>query len=278
MLTALIMAGGRGTRFWPASTKDKPKQFLSLTAENTMIQETVRRLIIHPGKTIYEHKHQKRNESWSVIKGYAKITISGETKVITTNDSITTIGMSHQISNVGDIQLISLETATGEILHDMVSVESKDLNKTELGMVSETIIKMRPDLKDYLWGDDQLKEKYGIQTDMDIVAEAWELSAHSDGESIVASRRHNGLSFYKYLEKVGKEVLGWKCAPLQNFPLLVKFIDARGNLSIQVHPDDDYALERENQYGSSMSLILNRVQDFILDLIELYPKMRSGVE
>lgn len=45
MLTALIMAGGRGTRFWPASTEEKPKQFLSLTTENTMIQETVRRLL-----------------------------------------------------------------------------------------------------------------------------------------------------------------------------------------------------------------------------------------
>lgn len=45
MLTALIMAGGRGARFWPASTEDKPKQFLSLITENTMIQETVRRLL-----------------------------------------------------------------------------------------------------------------------------------------------------------------------------------------------------------------------------------------
>lgn len=45
MLTALIMAGGRGTRFWPASTEDRPKQFLSLTTESTMIQETVRRLL-----------------------------------------------------------------------------------------------------------------------------------------------------------------------------------------------------------------------------------------
>ncbi|MBQ7863272.1 MAG: mannose-1-phosphate guanylyltransferase [Lachnospiraceae bacterium] len=45
MLTALILAGGRGTRFWPASTEKKPKQFLSLTTENTMLQETVRRLL-----------------------------------------------------------------------------------------------------------------------------------------------------------------------------------------------------------------------------------------
>lgn len=45
MLVALIMAGGKGTRFWPASTQNKPKQFLSLTSDNTMIQETVRRLL-----------------------------------------------------------------------------------------------------------------------------------------------------------------------------------------------------------------------------------------
>lgn len=45
MLTALIMAGGRGTRFWPASTEEKPKQFLNLIGERTMIQETVHRLL-----------------------------------------------------------------------------------------------------------------------------------------------------------------------------------------------------------------------------------------
>ncbi|MDO4219076.1 MAG: mannose-1-phosphate guanylyltransferase [Synergistaceae bacterium] len=45
MLNVLIIAGGRGTRFWPASTEEKPKQFLSLTTENTMLQETVRRLL-----------------------------------------------------------------------------------------------------------------------------------------------------------------------------------------------------------------------------------------
>lgn len=212
----------------------------------------VRRLTINPGKTIYEHKHEKRTESWSVIKGFAKVTVDGEAKVYTANDSVTAIiGTSHQISNVGDAPLVLIETATGEILHDMVSVETKDLNETELGMISEPIIKLRPALKDYLWGGEQLKEKYGIQTDMDVVAEAWELSAHPDGESIVSSGRHSGLSFTNYIEKVGKEVLGWKCAPLQNFPLLVKFIDAKGNLSIQVHPDDDYALERENQYGKN---------------------------
>lgn len=213
----------------------------------------VRRLIINPGKTIYEHKHEKRNESWTIIKGFAKITLDGESAVYTDNDSVTALNNHpHQISNVGDMPLIMVETSTGEILHqDMKSTKNGQVNETELGMVSEPIIKLRPALKDYLWGGSQLKEKYGIQTDMDIVAEAWELSAHPDGESIVSTGRHSGLSFLNYINRVGKEVLGWKCAPLQNFPLLVKFIDAKGNLSIQVHPDDDYALERENQYGKN---------------------------
>lgn len=212
----------------------------------------IRRITINPGKTIYEHRHEKRSESWTVIKGFARITIDEESKVYSANDSVTALtGSSHQISNIGDIPLLLVETATGEILHDMVSIESKDLNETELGMVSEPIVKLKPALKDYLWGGNQLKAKYGVETDMDIVAEAWELSAHADGESVVATGRHKGLNLRRYIEKVGKDILGWKCSPLQNFPLLVKFIDAKGNLSIQVHPDDDYALERENQYGKN---------------------------
>lgn len=220
-----------------------------------LIEETdyrVRKLTINPGKTIYEHKHEKRTESWSIIKGFAKVTIGGECKTYATNDSVTAlVGTSHQISNVGAMPLVLIETAIGEILHDMVSVESKDLNETELGMIFDPIIKLKPSLKDYFWGGNQLKKKYGIQTDMDIVAEAWELSAYPGGESVVSTGRHSGKSFANYIEKVGKEVLGWKCNQFQNFPLLVKFIDAKGNLSIQVHPDDDYALEHENQYGKN---------------------------
>lgn len=69
--------------------------------------------------------------------------------------------------------------------------------------------------------------------------------------SVVATGKHKGLNFSKYIEMVGKTILGWKCSPLQSFPMLVKFIDAKGNLSIQVHPNDDYALEHENQYGKN---------------------------
>lgn len=213
----------------------------------------VRRLVVNPGKTIYEHKHEKRNENWTIIRGFAKITLDGESAVYTTNQTVTALsGQTHQISNVGDMPLVMVETSTGEIIHqDMKSTKDGQVNETELGMVSDPIIKLKPSLKDYLWGGNQLKDRYGIESDLDVVAEAWELSAHPDGESVVATGRHKGLAFSKYIETVGKDVLGWKCTPLQNFPLLVKFIDAKGKLSIQVHPDDDYALERENQYGKN---------------------------
>ena len=82
-------------------------------------------------------------------------------------------------------------------------------------------------MKDYLWGGTKLRDLYRKPCDWDTIAESWELSAHPDGNSVIASGRHRGLPFGKYLNTIGKEALGWKCAPLQAFPLLIKFIDAK---------------------------------------------------
>ena len=153
---------------------------------------------------------------------------------------------------MGDTPLVLAEMGIGDIIHnDMRSTTDIQVSDTSLGFSIDPMIKLTPALKDYLWGGNQLKDRYGIESDLDIVAEAWELSAHPDGESVVSTGRHKGLSFSKYIETVGKSVLGWKCSPLQSFPMLAKFIDAKRNLSIQVHPDDDYALEHEGQYGKN---------------------------
>lgn len=212
-----------------------------------------RRVILNPSKTIYEHIHQKRTESWTVLKGVGRFTIDGEAKDYSAGDTITAhVGMRHQISNIGEIPLILAEMDIGEVGHiDMSSTTDAQTTETQLGLSIDPMIKLTPALKDYLWGGNQLKERYGIQSDLDVVAEAWELSAHPDGESVVVTGKHKGLTFSKYIETVGKTILGWKCSPLQSFPMLVKFIDAKGNLSIQVHPNDDYALEHENQYGKN---------------------------
>lgn len=116
---------------------------------------------------------------------------------------------------------------------------------------SESLIKLSPAFKDYLWGGTKLREIFGKKGDFDIIAESWELSAHPDGQSIIAGGKYNGMKFGDYLNTIGKDALGWKCRFLADFPLLVKLIDAKGNLSVQVHPDDEYALEYENQYGKN---------------------------
>lgn len=214
----------------------------------------VRKVVLLPGKTIYEHSHDRRSENWTVVQGEARVTLDGESQTYGPNDFVSVApGIAHQISNITDKPVLFIETAIGDVLHggDMKSADKADVTEAELGMKPDPIIKLAPSFKDYLWGGTKLRDVFGKLCDFDTIAESWELSAHPAGNCMVVSGRHKGLSFSKYLETVGKEVLGWKCAPLQSFPLLIKFIDAKQNLSVQVHPNDDYALENENEYGKN---------------------------
>ena len=221
----------------------------------TVVEEEkyrVRRVTILPGKTIYEHRHEERKDNWTVIQGLALITLDGESANYRDGDNIDIpAGTPHQISNAGEDPIVLIETATGEVLHggNIRSDGVGNVTETELGLSIDPIIKLLPAYKDYLWGGTKLRDVYGKQCDYDKIAESWELSAHPAGNSIVGSGRHKGLSFSQYLETVGRTVLGWKC--MQDFPLLIKFIDAKDNLSVQVHPGDDYALENENEYGKN---------------------------
>ena len=113
------------------------------------------------------------------------------------------------------------------------------------------MFKLKPAFKDYLWGGTKLKNEYGKNSDLNIVAETWELSTHPDGLTIIENGEYKGETLLSYIQKNGKNVLGSKC-PLENdIPILIKFIDAKDNLSIQVHPDNDYALKNENDFGKT---------------------------
>lgn len=109
------------------------------------------------------------------------------------------------------------------------------------------IHKITPSSKDYLWGGTKLIENYGKTTDQDIMAESWEISSHPDGPSYL----ENGQTLIDYVNSDKKGILGKNGARFEDFPILIKFIDAKDVLSIQVHPDDDYALKHENQYGKN---------------------------
>ena len=110
---------------------------------------------------------------------------------------------------------------------------------------------LKPAFKDYLWGGTRLRTEYGKKCDLDKIAESWELSAHKDGESVIASGEYAGLKLSEYIEKCGREILGKRGAAFDKFPILIKFIDAQDNLSIQVHPSDEYALKNEGEYGKT---------------------------
>ena len=114
-----------------------------------------------------------------------------------------------------------------------------------------SILKLQPAFKDYLWGGHRLVDEYGKKYDGDILAESWELSCHPDGPSTIANGPYAGKTLEEYIEKEGKEVLGTHCRRIKEFPILIKFIDAKQDLSVQVHPDNRYALKNEGQYGKT---------------------------
>lgn len=114
-----------------------------------------------------------------------------------------------------------------------------------------SVFKLRPSCKDYLWGGHRLVEEYGKEYEGEILAETWELSCHPDGPSTIVNGAYAGKTLEEYIEEAGKEVLGKNCRRFRDFPILIKFIDAKQNLSIQVHPDNRYALKNEDQYGKT---------------------------
>ena len=105
-------------------------------------------------------------------------------------------------------------------------------------------IRLFPASKDYLWGGERLKTLFHKTSELSPLAESWELSFHKDGQSTLADGTPICEAYP--LSAFGKNVEGFPF-----FPALIKFIDAKDNLSVQVHPSDEYALARENSYGKT---------------------------
>ena len=112
-----------------------------------------------------------------------------------------------------------------------------------------TPFKLRPAFKDYLWGGQRLRTVFGKQTDLSPLAESWELSVHKDGPSIVASGEQAGRTLKEVLD-AAPEALGTAC-PEGGLPILIKLIDAKQQLSVQVHPTEEYAMAVEHEHGKT---------------------------
>ncbi len=106
------------------------------------------------------------------------------------------------------------------------------------------IQKLTPAVKNYIWGGTRLIQDYGKKTDAPTLSETWELSFHPDGLTLL----DDGTPL---ADAVTRSEWGTNLEKFENFPQLIKLIDAGSDLSVQVHPSDEYALAHENSYGKT---------------------------
>lgn len=110
------------------------------------------------------------------------------------------------------------------------------------------ILFLEPVFKETIWGGKALKEKYGFDIPSDKTGECWCISAHKHGDNKILNGRFKGQTLSQVYQE-HRELFENCTSPV--FPILVKFIDANDNLSVQVHPDDDYAHEKEQTLGKN---------------------------
>lgn len=112
-----------------------------------------------------------------------------------------------------------------------------------------------PVLKDYLWGGRNLARLGRSLPAEGVVAESWEIAAHEDGATVALNGPYAGKKLTEIQAELGLDLIGTRNAWAQargKFPLLIKLLDASQPLSVQVHPDDDYALAHEgNELGKT---------------------------
>ena len=109
------------------------------------------------------------------------------------------------------------------------------------------LVKLKPAVKDYIWGGNYFQQ-FNKGLGLARVSECWELSVREQDSSIIASGKEIGKLLN---EVISNEDIGPVMERFPYFPLLIKLIDAKENLSVQVHPSDEYALKNENSFGKS---------------------------
>ena len=110
----------------------------------------------------------------------------------------------------------------------------------------DKVVKLKPCVKSYIWGGTYF-QPFG-KGDFDVISELWELSLRGENSSIISSGENQGK---RLDEVITKEDIGPVSDKFPYFPLLIKLIDAKDKLSVQVHPSDEYALKNENSFGKS---------------------------
>lgn len=114
------------------------------------------------------------------------------------------------------------------------------------------ILKLNPVFKDYIWGGTRLRDDFGLKTDINPVAEGWMLACHKDGMNTIDGGEYDGKTLESVIKEGGKsKIAGTNSENFPYFPVLIKLIDAKDNLSVQVHPDNEYAARVEHEFGKT---------------------------
>ncbi len=205
----------------------------------------INKVIIYPKCTFEGASPKGRVTNYVLLDGEAQ-TLKPKTNEISkliSNGSISFESKeNYRITNVGKRNVIMIKTENKKI------APPSENEKIDNAM----FVKLKPVLKDFIWGGKKIKEVLNKPTGkLDVVAESWELSAHNAGQSKIATGRFKGENFSDYIEEIGKENLGWKVQSYERFPMLIKFIDSKESLSVQVHPDDEFAFANEDDYGKN---------------------------
>ncbi|MTE27263.1 type I phosphomannose isomerase catalytic subunit [Winogradskyella ouciana] len=114
-------------------------------------------------------------------------------------------------------------------------------------------LKFQPILKEKIWGGEKLIQQFNRKSNSKQLGESWEVSTVPGDISKVVNGHLKGQSLQEILEAYKADLIGHKNYKRfgNDFPLLIKFIDAKQDLSIQLHPDDDLAKERHNSFGKT---------------------------
>jgi len=131
---------------------------------------------------------------------------------------------------------------------------------------------LTPVYKDYIWGGTRIPERYGRDVTLDICAESWEVADRPEGMSVVANGSLSGTLLSELVAAMGNTLIG-TAAPPGPFPLLIKIIDARQTLSVQVHPNDGNAAACGGEAKTEMWYVLDAAPG-----AKIFAGIREGVD
>lgn len=203
----------------------------------------IEKLVIYPKSEFSDVVEKGKISTYLLIEGELEVSYGKDlVKKIQSHESISfSKSEKYSIVNTSKYNIILIKTEAKQIVDTSIEENSEDL-----------IVKLKPALKDFIWGGTKIRDVLGKNVGkMETVAESWELSAHPAGECKIATGKYKGKKLSEYIDAIGTQNLGWKAQAYERFPILIKFIDSRESLSIQVHPDDEFAFPNEGDYGKN---------------------------